>query len=255
MTDDRPTIGVLGGMSAASTAEYYRGLNERVNDALGGHHAAEVVVYSVDFGTVEPLIAADRWDEAGARLADAATALESTGADFVLVATNTMHRVAPAVEDALSVPLVHIVDVTAEAARERGIDTVGVLGTRPVMDGGFYRERFADHGVEVVVPDERDRDRVHDVIFDELTHGVVTDDSRAFYCDVMDDLVDAGAEAIVLGCTEIELLVDEADFDRVPLLDTTALHVERAAELHLGERPLPAASTGTDATAGVGDDD
>jgi aspartate racemase len=120
------------------------------------------------------------------------------------------------------------------------------------MDRPFYRERFADHGVEVVAPDESDRDRVHDVIFDELTHGVVTDASRAFYCDVMDDLVDAGAEAVVLGCTEIELLVDEADFDRVPLLDTTALHVERAAALHLGERPLPADSA--DVAAGADDD-
>jgi aspartate racemase len=239
MSRDAPTVGVLGGMSATSTVEYYRELNARVNDRLGGHHAAEVVVYSVDFGAVEPLIHADRWDEAGEELADAAGRLEAAGADFVLLATNTMHRVAPALESALSVPLVHIVDVTADAARAAGIDTLGLLGTEPVMQMDFYRDRFADHGIEVVVPDAEGRELVDSVIFEELTHGVFTEASRDAYRSVMDGLVDAGAEGIVLGCTEIGELVSEDEYDRVPLLDTTDLHVERAVEIHLGERALP----------------
>lgn len=239
MPPDAPTIGVLGGMSATSTVEYYRELNARVNDRLGGHHAAEVVIYSVDFGEIEPLIHADRWDEAGDLLADAASRLEAAGADFVLVATNTMHRVAPAIESAVSIPLVHIVDVTADAASAAGLDTLGVLGTAPVMEMEFYRDRFADHGVEVVVPDAAGRELVDSVIFEELTHGVFTEESRDAYRAVMDDLVDAGAEGIVLGCTEIGELVSAADYDRVPLLDTTDLHVQRAVELQLGDRALP----------------
>ena len=236
-----PTIGVLGGMSATSTVEYYRELNARVNDRLGGHHAAEAVIHSVDFGEFEPLIQADEWGEIGDRLAAAARGLEAGGADFVLVATNTMHRVAPAIESAVSIPLVHIVDVTAEAAREAGLDTLGVLGTRPVMEAGFYRDRFAEHDVEVVVPDAAGRELVDSVIFEELTHGVFTDASRDDYREVMDELVDAGAEGIVLGCTEIGDLVSRDDYDRVPLLDTTDLHVERAVEFQLGERSLPEA--------------
>jgi aspartate racemase len=239
MPADAPTIGVLGGMSATSTIEYYRELNARVNDRLGGHHAADVLIYSVDFGEIEPLIRADRWDDAGERLADAAGRLDAGGADVLLVATNTMHRVAPAVESAVSIPLVHIVDVTAEAANATGLGTLGVLGTRPVMEADFYRDRFAAHGIEVVVPDDAGRALVDSVIFDELTHGVFTDESRDAYRAVMDDLADAGAEGIVLGCTEIGELVSADDYDRVPLLDTTDLHVERAVELQLGERSLP----------------
>lgn len=239
MSRDAPTVGVLGGMSATSTVEYYRKLNARVNDRLGGHHAAEVLIYSVDFGEIEPLIHSDRWDEAGELLADSATRLEAGGADFLLVATNTMHRVAPAIEAAVSIPLVHIVDVTADAASAAGLDTLGVLGTEPVMDADFYRDRFAAHGVDVVVPDAEGRELVDSVIFEELTHGVFTEASRDAYRSVMDGLVDAGAEGIVLGCTEIGELVSADDYDRVPLLDTTDLHVERAVEIHLGERALP----------------
>jgi aspartate racemase len=239
MSPTTPTIGVLGGMSATSTVEYYRELNSRVNERLGGHHAAEVVIHSVDFGEFEPLIQADEWGEIGDRLAAAAGRLEAGGADFLLVATNTMHRVAPAIESAISIPLVHIVDVTADAAREAGLDTLGVLGTVPVMEADFYRDRFADHGIDVVLPDAADRELVDSVIFDELTHGVFTDASRDAYRGVMDDLVEAGAEAVVLGCTEIGELLASTDYDHVPLLDTTDLHVQRAVELQLGERSLP----------------
>jgi aspartate racemase len=239
MPPDVPTIGILGGMSATSTVEYYRELNARVNARLGGHHAAEVLIHSVDFGEFEPLIQADEWDEIADRLAAAAARLDAGGADFLLVATNTMHRVAPAIESAVSIPLVHIADVTADAANAAGLDTLGVLGTKPVMDASFYRNRLADHGIEVVVPDAESRELVDSVIFEELTHGVFTDASRDDYREVMDDLADAGAEGIVLGCTEIGELVSDSDYDRVPLLDTTDLHVQRAVELQLGDRPVP----------------
>lgn len=228
------TAGVLGGMSSQSTVEYYRRLDAGVNDRLGGHAAADLLIRSVNFGVVERLIHAERWDEAGDLLAEAARGLEAGGADFVVMATNTMHRVAPAITDALSVPFVHIVDVAARAIRAAGLDTVGVLGTRATMEGAFYRDRLADHGVSVVVPDAEARTEVDRVVFEELTRGVVRDDSRESYLAVVDDLVAAGAEGVVLGCTEIELLVEQGDRPETPLFDTTALHVERAVELSMG---------------------
>jgi aspartate racemase len=237
--DPLRTVGVLGGMSSESSRDYYRLLDEGVGDALGGHNAADLVLYSVNFATVESFIRSESWDEAGRFLAEKARRLEAAGAEFVVMATNTMHRVAPAIEAALDVPLVHIVDVTADAIREAGLSRVGVLGTKAAMESDFYSDRFADHGIDVVVPDAATRDRVDEIIFGELVHGVVRDDSRQAFLSIMDDLADAGAEGLVLGCTEIELLVDQSDFPAAPLFDTTALHVERAVELALGERPLP----------------
>jgi aspartate racemase len=245
MTDTRQgvtqmqTVGVLGGMASASTAAYYTALNDRVNEELGGHHGADVLVYSVDFADVERFIRTEDWDAAGAYLADAAGRLERGGAAFVVMATNTMHRVAPDIAEALSIPFVHIVDVAADAITERGIDTVGLLGTRTTMEAAFYRDRLASHGVSVVVPEPDDMAAVDRIIFEELTAGVVRDASRERYLEVMDGLVDAGADGVVLGCTEIELLVGPDDFGRVPLFDTTELHVERAVELSLGRRELP----------------
>ncbi len=236
------TVGVLGGMAPASTTHYYERIVGGVNDARGGHTSAPVVVYSVDFGTVEPLIDADRWTEAGSLLADRAARLEAAGVDFVVMATNTMHRVADDIEAALSVPFVHIVDPTAAAVAEHGIDTVGVLGTQATMEGAFYSERFAAHGVETVVPDADARETVDRVIFEELVHGEVREASRETYRDVIADLRAAGAEGVVLGCTEIEMLVDEDD-TTLPVFDTTARHVDRAVELCLGERELPATET------------
>ncbi|WP_439025393.1 aspartate/glutamate racemase family protein [Haloarchaeobius sp. DT45] len=237
---DLQTIGILGGMSSASTVTYYQRLNSGVNDALGGHHSADVLLSSVDFGVVESCIREDRWDDAGAYLAEKARGLEAGGADFVIMATNTMHRVVPAITDALSIPFHHIVDATAHAAKTDGVHTVGVLGTKPVTEEPFYRERFDENGLDVVMPDAEGRQLVHDVIFDELTKGIVSDEAREAYLTVMDDLVDRGADGIVLGCTEIELLVSDSDFDRVPLFDTTDLHVQRALELSLPEEaPVP----------------
>ncbi len=226
---DLRTIGVLGGMASASTVEYYRRLDAGVNDALGGHTDADLLIRSVNFGRIERRIDEGEWAAAGEHLAGAATALEAGGADLVVLATNTMHRVAPRIVDALSIPFLHIVDATADAVRAAGLDTVGVLGTRATMEGAFYADRFADHGVETVSPDAPARETVDRVIFDELTRGEVRETSREAYLDVIDDLVAAGAEGIVFGCTEIDLLLDAEDVP-VPVFDTTALHVERALE-------------------------
>jgi aspartate racemase len=235
MTDSTlRTVGVLGGMSSQSTIEYYRLLDEGINDARGGHSAGDLLIRSVDFGDVERFIRTEQWERAGEYLADAARDLEAGGAEFVLMATNTMHRVAPAIERALSVPFVHIVDVTADAVSAAGLDTVGVLGTDAVMTGGFYRDRFAEHGIDVVVPGPSDREVVDEIVFEELTKGEIREESRSTYLRVIDDLTDAGAQGVVLGCTEIDLLIDQADRPNVPMFDTTALHVERAVEYSLG---------------------
>ncbi|MFP8955296.1 aspartate/glutamate racemase family protein [Natrialbaceae archaeon A-CW3] len=227
------TIGVLGGMSAESTVEYYTGLNDGINDALGGHHAAEVVIRSVDFGVVERCIRTDAWDEAADYLTAAARELERGGADVVLMATNTMHEVAPAIIDALSIPFVHIVDPTAEAIVDAGIDTIGLLGTQSTMASSRYRDRFEEHGIDVLVPGESDRERLEAVIFDELTRGRVEADSLADAIEMVDRLAERGAGGIVLGCTELELLLSPGDVPEVSLFDTTALHVERGVELAL----------------------
>ncbi|MFC7130652.1 aspartate/glutamate racemase family protein [Haloferax chudinovii] len=227
------TVGVLGGMSSQSTIEYYRLIDEGINDVRDGHHAAELLIRSVDFGTIERFIRTEQWGDAGEYLAAAATDLEAGGADFVVMATNTMHRVAPRLEAALSIPFVHIVDPTADAIRAEGLDTVGVLGTRATMEGAFYRERFEERGIDVVVPDSSRFGELDRIIFEELTKGEIRESSRAFYLGAIDSLVERGAEGIVLGCTEIELLVEQTDRPGVPLFDTTALHVERAVERSL----------------------
>lgn len=235
------TIGVLGGMSSVASAEYYRRLNEGVNAVRGGHAAAEVVLYSVDFAVIEDCIRTQHWDRAARYLVERAQRLERAGAEFLLLATNTLHRVADDLEAAIDIPFVHIVDVTAQAALAHGARTLGLLGTRPVMEADFYRGRFAEHGIDVAVPEAADREVVDSVIFKELTRNIIDERSRQAYLRVIRDLVDRGAEGIVLGCTEISLLVDGEDVPGTALYDTTALHVERAVRLSLGLDPLPAA--------------
>ena len=227
------TVGILGGMSSQSTVEYYRLIDKGINDVLGGHNAGELLIRSVNFAEIEGYIDTERWDEAATYLSEAARSLEAGGADVVIMATNTMHKVAPQITAALSVPFLHIVDVAADAIGAAGIDTVGVLGTQATMEGEFYRGRFEDHGIDVVVPNRAERDDVDRIIFEELTKGEVRDESRETYLDVIDSLTAAGAEGIVLGCTEIELLVEQDDRPAVPMFDTTALHVERAVEYSL----------------------
>jgi len=227
------TIGLIGGMSWESTVPYYRHINEAIRARLGGLHSARVIVYSVDFHDIEQLQHAGRWDEAGALLADAANALARAGADFLVLGTNTMHKVAPAIEAAVTIPLLHIADPTARAIKSAGITTVGLLGTRFTMEQDFYRGRMeATHGMTVLVPDLADRETVHRIIYEELCMGVVNAASRDAYRAIIARLVDKGAQAVILGCTEISLLVGPADAT-VPLFDTTALHAQAAAERSL----------------------
>ena len=228
------TIGVLGGMSSVATGEYYRLINQGVNEHEGGHTSAELVLYSVDFGVVEGFIRHEQWDEAAEYLAERARRLERAGAELLILATNTMHRVAAEVQSAIGIPLLHIVDATADAATADGAKTLGLLGTAPVMEADFYRERFNGFGFEVLVPAPADRAVVHRVIFEELTRGIVDDQSRQEYLRIIRDLVARGAEGIVLGCTEISLLVTPDDLPGTPLYDTTALHVDRAVHASLG---------------------
>jgi len=232
------TIGVLGGMSSAASAEYYRRINEGVHGLRGGYAAAEVVLYSVDFAVIEAFIRNEQWDQAAEYLAERAQRLERAGAQFLVMASNTMHRVAIQLQEAIGIPLIHIVDPTADAATADGATTLGLLGSAPVMEADFYRARFADLGFEVLVPPERDRAVVHRVIFEELTLGIVDGRSRQEYLRIMADLVARGAQGIVLGCTEICLLVSAQDIPHTVLYDTTALHVQRAVRISLGLHPL-----------------
>jgi aspartate racemase len=227
------TIGLIGGMSWESTVPYYRQVNEGIKARLGGLHSAQVVLYSVDFHEIEQLQREGDWDTAGEVLADAARRVQAAGADLLVLCTNTMHKVAPQMEAAVSIPLLHIADATGAAITAAGHRTVGLLGTRFTMEQDFYRQRLQDrHGLQVLVPDADDRSLVHDVIYDELCRGLIRDPSREAYRRVMDDLVARGAQAIILGCTEIGLLVGPQDA-RVPLFDTTALHASAAVEAAL----------------------
>jgi len=228
-------IGLLGGMSWESTAVYYRLCNEFVRERLGGLHSARVLMHSVDFAPVERMQVEGRWDEAGAVLAEAAKSLEAGGAEVLVLCTNTMHKVADTVTAGLSIPFLHLADVTADAVRAAGVDTVGLLGTAFTMEQAFYRDRLAGHGLRVLVPEPEDRALVHRVIYDELCLGVVTQESRAAYRGVIGRLAQAGAGGIVLGCTEIELLVGPGE-SPVPVFATTRLHARAAVEFALAAR-------------------
>jgi len=224
-------IGLLGGMSWESSIEYYRLVNEITRERFGGLHSADCLLRSVDFADIEVLQREDRWDEAGERLAGEARALAAGGAELLVLCTNTMHKVADAIMDAIDIPFVHIADTTAHAVRAAGLDTVGLLATGYTMEQDFYVGRLRDvHGLEVLVPGEADRGIVHDVIYGELCVGVVEDASREQYRRIMHNLADRGAQGILLGCTEIDLLVGPED-SPVPVFDTTRLHAERAVEL------------------------
>jgi aspartate racemase len=232
------TIGLLGGMSWESSIEYYRFINECARDRLGGLHSARSLMFSFDFDEIEQLQRAGRWALAGERLAAAARSVESAGADLLVLCTNTMHRVADEVQAAVSIPLLHLTDPTAEAIRKAGVNTVGLLATRYTMDGEFYRGRLESrYGLRVLIPDEPARTAVHDIIYEELVVGIIRDESRRRYVDTVDEMVERGAEAVILGCTEIELLLDPADVP-VPAFDTTRLHAEAAVEVAIGQREL-----------------
>ncbi len=231
-TNDPQVIGMLGGMSWESSAQYYRLANELVRERLGGLHSARVLLASVDFADIEQLQAAGRWDEAGQLLADAARGLQAGGAELLLICTNTMHKVADQVQAAVDIPLLHLADATAHAITRAGLSTVGLLGTAFTMEQDFYRDRLADHGLTVLVPPAQDRAEVHRIIYQELCLGVLHEESRQLYRGVITRLADAGAEGIVLGCTEIELLIDQED-SPVSVFPTTRLHVQAAVDASL----------------------
>lgn len=224
-------IGLIGGMSWESSAEYYRIINRTVRSRLGGLRSARCLMWSFDFGEIEALQRAGRWDDAAAEMIAAAQSLERGGADFVVICTNTMHRVADQVQAAIGLPLLHIADPTAERIRSAGLNTVGLLGTAFTMEQAFYKGRLADrHGLDVLVPGDDDRALVHRVIYEELVQGRVEPASRQACRELIARLVARGAEAVILGCTELMLLVGPGDCD-VPLFDTTALHAEAAVDL------------------------
>ena len=223
-------VGLIGGMSWESTVPYYRQINETVKERLGGLHSARIILYSLDFHEIERLQHAGDWQAAGTLLADAARALEAAGADFLVLCTNTMHKVASAIEAAVRIPLLHIADPTADEIRSLGFSAVGLLGTRFTMEQAFYKERLQErHGLKVLVPALPDREVIHRVIYEELCLGKVANESRSEYRRIMASLVEQGAEAIILGCTEISLLIGQNDAT-VPLFDTTAIHARKAAE-------------------------
>ncbi|MBU2115423.1 MAG: aspartate/glutamate racemase family protein [Gammaproteobacteria bacterium] len=229
------TIGLIGGMSWESTIPYYRLLNEGVKQQLGGLHSAKCILYSVDFYDIERMQQAGDWDAAGAVLADAARSLEAAGADFILLCTNTMHKVAANIEAAVAIPLLHIADATAAVIKQAGCRRVGLLGTKFTMQQPFYRERLSEqHGIEVVLPNEDEQDNLHRIIYQELCQGVIDPESKQIVRKMMAGLAWQGVDGIILGCTEIGLLVGKADA-AVPLFDTTVIHAKAAVELALSD--------------------
>lgn len=227
------TVGLLGGMSWESTVSYYQVLNRVIGSRLGGLHSARVILLSVDFQEIEFLQHQGKWDELGEILARDARALEGAGADFLVIATNTMHLVAPAIEEAISIPLLHIADATAMRIKDSGIGKVGLLGTSFTMEEPFYRGRLEErHGLDVLVPSREDREVIHRVIYEELVLGKILPESRAEYQRIVKALQGEGAEGVILGCTEIGLLLGPGDTD-LPLFDTALIHAEAAAEFSL----------------------
>jgi aspartate racemase len=224
------TIGLLGGMSWESTLGYYRAINEGVKNALGGLHSAKIILHSVDFDPIEQLMQKDDWKSISLILSKAALSIQEAGADFLLICTNTMHKIAPQIARAIKIPLLHIADATAEHLTEKGIKAVGLLGTAFTMEHDFYKGRLTEkYGLKVLVPDDADRTIIHDVIFQELCLGQIKKNSRAEYLRIIEHLSDQGAEAVILGCTEIGMLLSQYDTN-VKLYDTTAIHAARAVK-------------------------
>ncbi|WP_281649251.1 aspartate/glutamate racemase family protein [Parendozoicomonas sp. Alg238-R29] len=224
------TIGLLGGMSWESTASYYKEINEGVKEILGGLHSAKICLYSVDFAEIEKLQHEGRWDETARILSQAAQSIESGGADFILICTNTMHKVADNIQSSISIPVIHIADATAEILVTDGIKRVGLLGTKFTMEQDFYKNRVSEkYGIEVIVPNQNDRNTVHDIIYNELCLGKTTDQSREKYLDIVNELYSQGAEAVILGCTEIALLIQQ-QHTTIRLYDTTQIHAAQAVK-------------------------
>ncbi|MDO8907866.1 MAG: aspartate/glutamate racemase family protein [Pseudohongiella sp.] len=226
------TIGLLGGMSWESTQTYYRAINEGIRQEIGGLHSAKIVLYSVDFAEIEALQMKGDWQSAATLLTRAAQSIEKAGADFLVICTNTMHKVAPEIASGIAIPILHIAEATADVLVLDGIRSVGLLGTRFTMEQAFYKERLLARGLDVVTPERADRDTVHRIIYEELCLGQVRDESRLQYLAIIDQLRARGAEAVILGCTEISLLVNQCD-TAVALYDTTVIHAQQAVKAAL----------------------
>jgi len=229
------TIGLIGGMSWESSLEYYRIVNETVKEKLGGFHSAKCIMYSVDFEEIEKLQHQGKWDEATDLMIDAARRVERGGADFVVICTNTMHKMADDVQESINIPLLHIADVTAQKIKEKGMQKVGLLGTRFTMEEDFYRMRLQEkHGLEIIIPDEEERQTIHGILYSELVMGEIKEISKETFQKIIKNLEARGAEGIILGCTEIPLLVKQEDYE-IPLFDTTTIHARASVEYALEE--------------------
>ena len=224
------TIGLIGGMSWESTVTYYQLINETVKKELGGLHSGKILMYSVDFAEIEEYQAKGQWDKSAEVLADVALRLEQAGADFIVICTNTMHKVVPQIKEKIHIPILHIAEATAEALKEAGITKVGLLGTKYTMTQDFYKEKLIAAGIEVVIPDSAGVETVNDVIYNELCLGIIKEESRRKFLEVIAQLAETGAQGVILGCTEIGLLVKQADTD-LPVFDTTLIHGTKAALL------------------------
>lgn len=226
------TIGLIGGMSWESTVSYYQIINEEVKRRLGGLHSAKVILYSVEFDEIEKCQSNGDWEKSGDILGNAAKGLEAAGADFILICTNTMHKVAPQIQSMIHIPIIHIADATAEELEKCQIRSVGLLGTKYTMTQEFYKQRLIDRGIDVVIPDVEDIDVVNDIIFQELCIGKIKEESRKKFQKIIDSLKDKGADGVILGCTEIGLLIHQAD-SSLPVFDTIVIHAKRAVEIAL----------------------
>lgn len=228
------TIGLIGGMSWESTIPYYRIINEAVRDKLGGLHSAKIILNSVEFSEIEECQAKGEWDKSGEILGKAAASLEKAGADFIVICTNTMHKVVPQIQKHISIPIVHIADATADKLKKCGIKNVALLGTKYTMTQDFYKDRLRQAEINVLIPSEKDIEIVNRVIYEELCVGVISEDSRKEYIRIIDELGGRGAEGVILGCTEIGLLIHQEDAS-LPVFDTTLIHAQRAAEIAMEE--------------------
>ena len=232
------TIGLIGGMSWESSLEYYRIINEEVRIRAGGQHSAKVVMYSLDFETIEKLQRHGEWEEMASILMDAAKRLELAGADFVLICTNTMHKIAPEIQKSIKIPLLHIADATADQVRAHKISVVGLLGTKYTMEQDFLKGYLSSkYGLKVIVPNEDSRDYVHKVIYEELCVGIIREESKKMFLKIIHELADENAQGVILGCTEIPLLVNHGDTS-LPLFDTTAIHAKKAVDIALGDAAI-----------------
>ncbi|EJQ89493.1 aspartate/glutamate racemase family protein [Bacillus toyonensis] len=229
------TIGLIGGMSWESTSEYYRILNEEIKSRLGGLHSAKCLINSVDFEEIERFQSNGDWDGAGEVLGNAAYSLQKGGADFIIICTNTMHKVVEKIKENINIPVLHIADTTAKEIKRKGIQTIGLLGTKYTMEQDFYKSRIEENNIKVIVPVEKNREKLNEIIYTELCLGKITSQSREYYKRVIEELVQKGAQGIILGCTEIGLLIKQEDV-LVPIFDTTVIHAMEAVNVSLGNR-------------------